>query len=128
MKERLRPNPNPIVLGTTEIVIGRKTHFEILLANAAGRILNESDRLEGLDALETWKVDGDKIFFYSPFTKGVLVCEVNSDKKSTVFSKSGEKFEELTVSLVGSHADRWFSDLFNHPELVAVAKTAPNPK
>lgn len=126
MGERLSPQAEPYIVGKTEILKGRRTHFELQLINSSGQIIDNSTRLEGLEELETWEVDKNKIFFYSPFSMGVLVCDVKKSKQTSI--RVGNKSEKFTAYTVGTHADSWFNTLLNTPDLRVVARIVPNSK
>lgn len=126
MIERVRQQQTPHILGQTEIINGRKTRFELLLADSTNKTLQAGDhRLQGLEGFKIWNVEQNKIFFYSPSAVGVLVCDVK--KRKTLGIKVHDESQEFTAYTVGTHADSWFNEILKTPDLKVVARPIQNP-
>lgn len=127
MSERLKQQPKPYVLGQTEIITGRKSHFELLLIDPENRTLETEDVYYGAGNFKVWNVDKDKIFFSSyDVTRGVLVCEAKKDKKKRVYINDNDK--KTPAYELGNHANSWFNEVLGTTDLRVVARPIPNPQ
>lgn len=105
--ERLKPQPKPLVIGSTEIIPGRKPYQEILLLDGKGKLLT-TDYLKGkMDSVKVWNNDKNSVFFKTENNEGVLVCtpKHHSKQKITRTDSNGP----FNVYPVGEYADIWFS-------------------
>lgn len=126
MGERLTDQPQPFIVGKTESLKGSKTHFEVILIDANNRALLIGDkRIQGLDSVETFDVNGDIISFSSPINEGVLVCKTErKEKKELIVTDEQNEFPAYTF---GFYADNWFQKLVPNIEtLQVVARIVPN--